>query len=420
MVAALALLQAAEVCAQSPADGGVRLTGSVTAGFDSFQEKYSLVDRDTLDSVNEFRTQASLGILAGRFLRDYLLVEGRVQYGDDTYETGGRLKLNKLFFSGATRIGVEGFYTRRTFGNNSSYQFPNDYDRLFFRAFMKQSLGPSFAIRVTDRFEVQDFQQRTEFDYDYRRNKISVGGEFDWNVATLLDMRVTHVVMDIPDSTEIEYQSFIPSFDFRHMAGLYDRIAALAAVERRDYVTGSPRSSFWAVFGSLIGERSFASHLSFLLESDVEWYQYDFNDPVYFDYLENRTAFLMKINYSFDFSLGAGPTFGFLESGVSAQDVYREFGAKLALDYNRGARAWITFSYEPGKRAYQAFSTTPVNQEQSLFSDYTYHRLSLFANIRILKSLTFSAFVDYQPEDHKREGDDATATLISVSLTSMF
>jgi len=420
LVAALASLQAAEACAQSTADGGVRLTGSVTAGFDSFQEKYSIVDRDTLDSVNEFRTQASLGILAGRFLRDFLLLEGRVQYGDDTYETGGRLKLNKLFFSGASRIGLEGFYSRRMFGNNSSYQFPNDYGRLFLRAFIKQSLGPSFALRVTNRLEVQDFQRRTEFDYDYRRNKVSVGGEFDWNLATLLDMRVTHVVMDIPDSTEIEYQSFIPSFDFRHMAGLYDRITALAAVERRDYATGTPRSSFWAVFGSLTGERSFAPRLSLLLETDMEWYQYDFKNPVYFDYLENRTAFLVKINYSIDFSFGAGPTVGFLESDVSDEDVYRELGAKLALDYSRGARAWITFSYEPGKRTYQAFGTTPASQEPSLFSDYTYHRLSLFANIRILKSLTFSAFVDYQPEDHKREGDDATATLISFSLTSMF
>ena len=45
---------------------------------------------------------------------------------------------------------------------------------------------------------------------------------------------------------------------------------------------------------------------------------------------------------------------------------------------------------------------------------------SFFANLRVMKSLTFSGFVDYQPEDHKREGDDATATLISFSLTATF
>ena len=92
----------------------------------------------------------------------------------------------------------------------------------------------------------------------------------------------------------------------------------------------------------------------------------------------------------------------------------------MAFEYNRGARAWITMSYEPGKRTYQAFGVDPAVQEFSLFSDYTYHRLSLFANVRIMRSLTFSGFVDYQPEDHKREGDDATATLISFSLTATF
>lgn len=392
----------------------------MSVGFDSFQEKYSIVDRDTLDSVSEFRTRATLGFLAGTFLRDHLLLEGRVQYGDDSYETGAKLKFIKRLWSGASRVGFEGVYNRRLFGKNSSYQFPNDYDRLFLRGFIKQSLGPAFALRVTNRLEAQNFKHRTEFDYDYQRNNLSVGGEFDWNLATFLDMRVTHVAMVIPDSTEIEYQSFIPSIDFRHFAGMYDRLNLTAALERRDYVTGSPRSPFWAILAFLYGERSFAPRLSLLLESDLEWYQYDFKDRVYFDYVENRTALLLNMNYSFNFRFGAGPTVGFLKSDISDQDVYTELGAKLALEYNRGSRVWISFAYEPGKRTYQVFGDNPDDQELSLFSDYAYHRLSLFANVRLLKYLTLSAFADYQPEDHKREGDDATATLFSISLTSMF
>jgi hypothetical protein len=381
------------------------------------------VDRDTLDSVNEFRTQASLGLLAGTFFRDFFLLEGRVRYGDDTYETSGRLKFTKTYWSGSSRIGLDGFYTRKTFGRESSYQFPNNYNRVFLRGFVKQSLGPSFALRVTNRLEIQDFARRSEFDYDYRRNKLSVGGEFDWDVTTLLDMRVTHVVMVIPDSTEIEYQSLIPSFEFRHMAGFNDRFSLQAAFERRDYVFGSPRSSFWEIFGSLIGERSFAYRMSLLLHSDTEWYRYDFKNSVYFDYLENRTALLLKYNRSYNLSIGAGPAVGLLRSDISDQDVYRELGVRTAFEYNSGARAWITLTYEPGKRTYQAFnasSADPAGEDFSLFSDYTYHRLSLFANVRIMRSLTFSGFVDYQPEDHKREGDDATATLISFSLTATF
>jgi hypothetical protein len=278
-------------------------------------------------------------------------------------------------------------------------------------------------LRVTDRIEVQDFERRSDFDYDYRRNKLSVGGEFDWNLTTLLDMRVTHVVMVIPDSTEIEYQSFIPSIEFRHFGGLNDRLSLQAALERRDYVFGSPRSAYWTIFGFLAMERSFAYRTSLFLESYNEWYRFDFKDPVYFDYLENRTALLLKYNHSYNLSIGAGPAVGFLRSDISEQDVYRELGVRTAFEYNRGARAWITLTYEPGTRTYRAFddaSDDPATQGFSLFSDYTYHRLSFFANVRIVRSVTLSGFVDYQPEDHKREGDDATATLISFSLTATF
>jgi hypothetical protein len=420
LVLSLTVFHVAQAGAQPAESGGARLTGSVSVGFDSFQEKYSIVDRDTLDSVNEFWTRATLGLLTGTFLRDYLLLEGRVQYGDDTYESGGRIKFTKRFLSRGPRVGFEGYFDRKLFGKNSSYHYPNDYDRAFLFGYVKQSLGSSFAVRITDRLEIQDFKSRTEFDYDYKRNKLSIAGEFDWQLTTFLDMAVTHVVMDVPDSTEIEYQSFIQSVDFRHFAGLYDRLNVLAALERREYVSGSPRSSFWAVLGSMAGEHSVAQRLSLLLESELEWYQYDFKNPVYFDYVENRTALLLNVNYSYGFRFGAGPAFGFLASDVSDADEYSEWGAKFALEYNRGTRAWFSFAYEPGNRTYKAFGDDRLDQEFSLFSDYTYHRISLFGNFRILKYLSFSGFIDYQPEDHKKEGDDATATLISFSLNSMF
>jgi hypothetical protein len=418
LVVLLPVASASQNIGGSTAPTGVRLTGSAGIGFDSFREKYSIVDRDTLDGVNEFRTRLSLGLAAGTFARDYFLLEGRVQYGDDTYVSGGRLKLMKLLFRGATRLGLEGDYARRQFGDNSSWQFPNDYDRLFVRGYFKQSLGRYFALRLTDRLEYQDFEHRTEFDYDYHRNRVSLDAEFDWNLTTLLNMGMSFATMEIPDSTEIEYQAFGPTFEFRHFGGLYQRTAVQAALERRDYVAGSPRSSFMSVLAFLIAEWPIAQTMSVLLENDFEFYRYDYSDPVYFNYVENRTALLLKMNPSFNLSYGAGPTYGFLESRVSGEDVYRELGAKLALEYNRGAVAWVSFAYEPGKRSYAAFTdATGIADDVSLFSDYTYHRLSLFANVRVWDGLSFSAFFDFSPEDHEREGDDATATLVSLSLT---
>jgi hypothetical protein len=265
-----------------------------------------------------------------------------------------------------------------------------------------------------------DYQERTEFDYDYSRNKLSLSGEFEWNYTTFLDLRASHVAMAVPDSAAIEYQSLIPSVELRHFSGLHKRFVILTAIERRQYVIGSPRSSYWATLGSFTGEWAVNDVTSLLLEDDFERYDYDVKDQIYFDYFENRTALIFKLNPILQLSFGAGPTYGFLDSDVSDQDVYTEFGAKFILEYNRSGAAWVSFAYEPGRREYKTYFQTTQSDQFSLFSNYTYHRVSLFTNFRVVDGLSFSGFLDYQPEDHERESDDATATLLSVSLIYMF
>ena len=61
-----------------------------------------------------------------------------------------------------------------------------------------------------------------------------------------------------------------------------------------------------------------------------------------------------------------------------------------------------------------------TSEEESVFSDYSYNRVSLIGHVEIWKEVSANIFLDYQPEDHKREGDDATATLFSGSLSYRF
>lgn len=418
---AFAALPPGAALAQGDDGKRFRLTGSFSAGFDSFQEKYSIVDRDTLDMVNELRASAALGAYAGTFLRDFIFLEGRARYGEDSYDTGGSLKFAKLLFSHVSRIGFEADMMKRYYSTFTTYQFPNDYSRLFLRGYFRHLLTRSFAIRLTDRLVRQNFQQRTEFDYDYIRNKISLAGEFEWDYTTFLEVRLDHVSMSIPDSTEIEYESLVPEFEFRHFSGLHKRAVLMTTVERRDYTVGSPRSSFWATLGSLLGEWEVDQTKSLLLENNFEWYEYDEKDAIYFDYVENKTALLFKLNPTFELSFGVGPTYGFLNSDVSDQDEYNEYGVKTVFDFNKGARAWISLAYGTGKRVYRAFSEAGWwVEDMSLFSNYSYHRLALFTNLRLVGGFTFNGFVNFEPEDHVREGDDATATLISLSVNYFF
>jgi len=400
-------------------DGGRgRLTGSVGAGFDSFQEKYTIVDEDTLDSITEFRSRLSLGYVAGSLFEDFFHLEGRTLLGDDSYETTGRFKVakrlgNEHYF----RIGIDGEIIRRTFRDNSSYEYGNDYARYYFCFSLKKVLSNVVSVRLSDRFEHQDFDKRTEFDYDYARNSVTLNGDFDWGLATFLNTGVTLTTKSVPDSTAIGYTSISPALEFRHDAGINKRMLVFTSFERRDYQNDDVRSPYWALFAVTSVRWPVAGPYALSVGNDVEYYGYDSSSDVYFDYVENKSALLLDYSRSWSSRVGAGPTYGFFISDYSRDDEYREYGVKCAVDYNKGTRAWFSVEYETGKRRYSAYAGA---REESIFSDYTYNRVTAFTNVKLWNGLSLSGLLDYQPEDHEREGDDATATLFSLSVTYIF
>lgn len=402
-----------------PSQNGGRLTGSFEVGFDSFQEKYSILDEDTLDSVTEYRSRLNLGYMAGSFLRDFFHVEGQSLLGEDSYETSGRLKVTKLLRDSAPfAFGLDGDVTRRAFRDNSSYDFANDYTRYYVHSYVKKTLNETFALRLSNRLEHQNFDERTEFDYDYTRNRATLSGEFDWDLTTFVNGEVRYTTMSIPDSSDIAYRALTPAVEFRYYPGLGKRLVFYSSVERRNYNHEPARSSYWAVLATLSSEWPVARRFGIAVEENFEFYDHDTNSEVYFDYVENRSAISLVYRRAWSLRVGLGPTYGFLTSGFAEEDEYTEFGGKASFEFNRGTRVWFSVSYEPGKRSY---SNLPESlMEESIYSDYVYHRVSAFANIKVWNGVGFNGLLDYQPEDHEREGDDATATLFSMSITYMF
>ena len=213
----------------------------------------------------------------------------------------------------------------------------------------------------------------------------------------------------------------VPYVEIRSSPQLRRQLYLQAAIENRDYTSPvATRSDFMATLALLRLEWAMGSNVSIGLDNDFEYYNYDQQTDAYFDYIENRTVALLNFYPMFFLRIAGGATFGILSARESPLDEYREFGATFRVEYSQGTRLWLSFEYEPGRRRYPAFDSGAIFDFESIFSDYTYHRLSLFGNWRIWSGLAFNVFVDYQPEDHVREGDDATATLISVSLSYLF
>lgn len=401
---------------------GGRVVGGVEVGFDSFQEKYSIVDNDTLDSVNEFRSRARLGYARGTLLGNYFLVEVRGLLGESDYETGGRLRWTRRMPRITSTFQIDTDVTKRGFHGKSSYQFPNDQIRASVRAFFRKAIGRSVSVRLYDYLEDVNFDQRTLFDYDYLRNSVTLSADFEAGLTTAVSAGVRNTVMSVPDSSQIEYVVWQPLMELNWVPELRRRLVLLGSLERRNYGDDATRSSFWALLAT--GGVEWPLHELWSIEflDDVEHFDYDTDSDAYYSYTENRAAVLINYNASWYFQAGAGPTYATLRSRTSAQDEYDEFGARFAVEYTRGASLWMSATYEPGWRDYLSYDGNDelADAFASVFSDYAYHRVSFFANVRVWNGLSLSVLADYQPEDHDRQSDDATATLFSVGLSYVF
>ncbi len=391
-----------------------KVSGSITTGFDSFTEKYTIVEEDTLDRLTEFRTRLRLGYTHGSFLKNYLQLQGESLVGEESLESTGRVYFIRR--SDAARFAIDTDLTYRTFRDSSEYSFPNDFLRYNLRTYFQRTIAPGLSLRLTDRLEVLDFDQRTEFDYDYVRNSITLSGDLDRDLTTTYHAAVAFTNKSIPDSTEISYHAWSAAGEYRATMDINRHVYFNLNGERRLYEDKATKSHFWAVLAGATVHPFTRGDFGFGIENTLESYFYDRETDAFFDYVENRTSIIASYFKSFDLTFGLGPTFAFLYSDFSHEDEYTEVGARLRVNYNAGTRIWLSASYEPGHRNYSVDGTG----SEVIFSDFTYHRIIVFASARIWRNLNTNLFLNHEPEDHKIEGDDATATLFSLDLSYSF
>lgn len=393
---------------------GGRMTASFVAGFDSYTENYSVVDKDTLDQLNEFRTRIRLGYVQGVFSRDFFQVEGQSLIGGESFETTGSLRVIRRF--GASRLSLNGEVTSRSYHENSSYTFANDFLRYGIRAYAQRQIAPDLLLRLSDRLEIVDFEERTEFDYDYVRNGIQLAATKENGFTSSYHATVGFTNKAIPDSSEIRYKAYEVGFEYRHSFDWRKQVFVTVNGERRIYAHKPTKSPFWSIYSNASIQPFTRGSFGLNFDNELESYLYDETTDVYFDYVENRSALQVSYFRSPNISVGIGPAYGFLATGVSNADEYTEIGGKLSFDYSSG-RVWLSASYEPGVRDYKIEEDDTT---ELIFSDFTYHRILLFTTIRLWQNASINVFLNLEPEDHKRKEDDSTTTLFSSDLTYSF
>ena len=394
---------------------GGDFSGTVEAGFDSFTEQYTIVEEDTLDQLNEFQSRLSLRYLMGGLLKTHFLAEGRSMVGGQSVEYMGRLAF--LYRGQQNRIFAEGFATSREYHEGTEYSFPNDFLRYNARVYFQRQINSALSLRLADRIEYIDFDQRTEFDYDYYLNRLILSANLDTGIASSHQAAIGYSHKEIPDSTEIEYDSLTGAVEFRLVTGLHRQVFVSVTGERRVYNNEPTRSPFWSMLVLANIHPITFSNFAAGVDLAGEAYNYDHNTTAYFDYVETRAFAFASYFRGFNLTVRLGPVAGFLLSGESQQDEYYELGGRVAIDYFSTDRIWLSASYEPGHRNYLFTAESELEQ---IFSDFTYHSVSLITTIQILPQTNFNLFVDYEPQDHAIRSDDSMSALFSANISYHF
>ena len=401
-----------------------RWTGAAEVGFDSYMERYTVADDDTLSSITEFCARLRMGYAVGAFGRNYALLEAKGLLGESSYEAGGHAVATRRFgTAGRHAVHVDAEVGRRGYRAGSQYDFPNGYLRAFARGTLRWRASDVILLKLDDRVERVAYDERTEFDYDFTRNAVTASADVAGDLAHTFTVGVRLTTMTVPDSSQIDYRALTPLVEYRGYVDAHRRVQVAMGGERRLYAADATRSSFWALLGSGMFEWALYPHWSFELNDELEHYIYDEQSGAYATYFRNLAEVLVNFNPG-GFQVGAGPAFGWLESRESPQDEYRELGVKMGFEWVGGTGAWVSASYQPGWRDYVLYDSSPgpgeIPDPDAIFSDYGYHRFDVFATVRLHRSVWLNAYADYQPEDHDRAGDDATATVASLSVTCSF
>ena len=392
-----------------------KLSGAVEAGFDSFNEQYTIVERDTLSQLNEFSTRLHLRYLSGSMFGNHVMLEGRGMFGGQSFENMARAAF--MYRGTKNRVFADASVTGREYREDTQYSFPNDFIRYNARAYYQRNLTSALSVRLTNRFEAVNFDQRTEFDYDYYLDRVVLSTSLDQGLTTGYQLLLGYTRKEIPDSTAIAYDAGTLAFEYRRTVGLHKQLFISAQSERREYEDPLTRSPYWSALVLANLQPFVLGNFGAGVDFAGETYRYDQNTTAYFDFTETKTYAFLSYFRGLTWTVRLGPEVGFLMSNASPQDEYYDFAARLTIDYMSGDRMWLSASYAPGYRDYLFTASTP---EEQIFSDFTYHAVSLMMTARILPQTNLNLFVDYKPEDHEVRGDDAMSALFAVNVAYSF
>ncbi len=418
----IGLLSIALLLIAHPAAAETRVAGdregfssSFSLGFDSFSEKYSIEDADTLDYLNELRSAVGLGYRhawgeASSVIqfKDVLTVSDAAVRNHWTTDLEFPTRLDD-------RLTLSNELSSRGIDPNSELSLSSDYIQDVARIHYRAPINPRIALSFRDRFEVIDFAQEDAYETDYRRNEAGAGLAIESGLDGMLEVAYTRGNRVVPDSSAIDYAEDGVRATWWQGLGLESRIEAESEIEHRRYHDDAVRPGYVMFTGNGLLTVGAGDRLEVRFREELEVTGYHGQSQVYYDRLLQLAGIEAAVNPGSGLELGLEPRYAFLRAEQGSGEDYDEWSAVMSGDWLRIDRFWITGSVEIGRRDYRAADTI-----DSIFSDYSFVRTNLFATVELGSRTTWNVHLDHEPERHAVEGDDTTTALFSTEVAVRF
>ena len=391
-----------------PADAA-ELRNRLLAGYDSFIDRFTLVEDDTTETVHEYYFGFD----------NYLLTEsGRTKftlrnifkYGNQTIDND----LNGVLNAGSRKnwlMQLRGNFRLKFFREGSDYEFGNDYAQSNIHLKLGKLVGERWFLLSKTRAEMVAFDEKTQFDYDYHYFDTGLGVESGSYFNRYLRVFAALGHREAPDTTDLSFDRLLSEAEVRLSSGsLTFDLSALG--DRREY-KGITRSDYWFIYstGSVTWTGMSGRTLSVRAESELLYY--DTQTRTWFNNHFFRGSLRLRIPVAGISYLYVEPRVATMRCESFIEERYKEGSIVLGFDIMGGERYWLTFSWEPGYRSYSM-------DDNPIYSDFRINRLSLMTSGTFGKRYGANLFISHDPEKHTRRTDDFTITMVAASVSIMF
>ena len=406
--ARIAVLAVLLSCSATPLNAEFK--NHISLGYDSFIDRFTILEEDTVESIQEFYTSIGNNLYLHKN-RIKTELRNIFRYGNQSVDdyVEGHLFLRPRE---SMRIDLRSNLHWKHFQDGSDYAFGNDYIQSNTVLKFGGNLNDRFRITSKNRFEIINYQENTEFDYDYRY--FDTGLELEGGSYFKRFVRVGAFVgfKETPDTTALSYRRTVSEIETQLMARENILFHLTVTGDRRDY-RENIRSSYWSVTSYADLSVNTINGTLYSLRVESELAIFDEPTTTFFDTYFFRGGFKVKVPISSLVSVFFEPRLARMFCSDFEEERYWEGSAVFGIDVFGRDEFWLTASYEPGYRDYLA----AVNE---IYSDFYLNRLSLMGSIAIPGSMTLNIFITHDPERHARRDDDFSITLVSTEVTKRF